>query len=295
MDTHDKPGPSDIEADATDPELEPLLGFAPVHRHTRRSDGWSAENQRDFVAALARLGNVDRAAHTIGRTSAGAYKVRTSANAESFAAAWDGALALWHHRNPKPRRVGRPSRGELLANPPPPVEDEAEPADDEQDMLEFLAEMFERYKLKLAAERAARLAGRIAEADFIVRQLTFIEVILDLGGRAQDMLDLLTPPQHVLVHVAATPMSVLLDGLRREYWAEGGEPERPPLGDLGEHDDAFSTGPAMSYNLGRAGVDYATWRGHRDEQAALAADAQVAWETKARADAEQWRERLSRP
>lgn len=287
------PGPEAIRPDTSDPELEPLLGFAPVRRHTRRSDGWPPERQRDFVAALARLGNVDRAAHTIGRTASGAYKVRTSAGAEGFAHAWDGALALHHLRNPRPNRVGRPSRGELLAatERSAPPEPPAGPQEERRKTWRLLEGMLRRYVLKLGAERTARLEGRIAEADFTVRQLTFIEIVLDLGGEAREALHALAPPGRHLVGVAATPMSVLLDRLRRDYWAEAGEPERPPLGDLGEHDGQISTGPSKAYRSARDG-DYQAWHRRRDEHAALAAEAQAAWEEKARADAEAWAKRV---
>lgn len=286
------PRPDAPDPAALDPELEPLLGFAPVRRCTRRSDGWPPERQRGFVAALARLGNVDRAAHTVGRTASGAYKVRTSAGAEAFAAAWDGALALYHTRNPRIDRVGRPSRGELRAASAPfaPPKPPADPEERKRATLKLLEGMLHRYVLKLGQERTARLAGRIAEADYYVRQLTVIEIVLDLGGKAQETLNALVPRDMPLPAIAATPMSVLLDRLRRKYWAEGGEPERPPLGELGDHRDGISTGPPTYYTSGRDG-DYDGWCRRQKEHAALAAEAQAAWEEKARADAKAWRER----
>lgn len=231
-----------------DREIAALLDFTPVHRHTRRSDGWPPERQQGFVAALATLGNVDRAAHRFGRTASGAYKVRTSAGAEGFADAWDKALALYHIRNPKPSRVGRPSRGELLTMPAAP---HPEPPPDPQEQQRADKEVFERivvkYFRKLGSERRARLEGRIAEADFCVRQLTSIEIILDLGGKAHDLLGRLRRRDLGPLQIAATPMSVFLDKVRRECWAEKGEPERPPLGELGAHDGEVSTGPPTYY------------------------------------------------
>lgn len=287
--------PDPAEPDPVDVELEPLLGFEPVRRHTRRSDGWPPERQRDFVAALARLGNVDRAAHTIDRTASGAYKVRTSAGAEGFADAWDGALAIYHRRNPKPQRTGRLSRGEMLARPAaaPPSEPARDPDDEERQALEWVDEMFTRYGRKLASERDARLAGRIAEADFYVRQLSFIELVLDLGGHAHRIMNGLKRRDLGVISIVATPMTVLLDRLRRDYWAEAGEPERPPLGELGEHDDEIATGIPGNYNSVREGVDMETWSRRRAEKAALAAEAQAAWEKKARGDARKWRKRVA--
>src|SRR3982751_2520771 len=94
------PRPADPDA-----EIEALLHFAPVLRHTRR-DGWSPARQYGFIAALARLGDVDRAAQSVGRTASGAWKVRTSAGAEGFAESWDSALDLFHARHPGLKRRG---------------------------------------------------------------------------------------------------------------------------------------------------------------------------------------------
>lgn len=293
MDTPNDPSVAPAAPD--DPEIAALLHFAPVRRATRRSDGWPPDRQQGFVAALASLGNVDRAAHTVGRTASGAYKVRTSAGAEGFAEAWDKALALYHVRNPRPARIGRPSRGELLAvSAAQPVED---PPEDPDEKLRAQGEAFktlvERYLLKLRAERTARLDGRIVEADYYVRQLTFIEMMLDLGEKGPEVLDRLRRRDLHPVQIVATPMSVLLDSVRRDYWNEMDEPERPPLGELGEHDGEVSTGERCVH-YPPPGADLRQWSRHHDEKAALAAEAQAAWEEKARADAEAWAKREAR-
>ena len=101
-----------------DPEIDALLRFEPVRRRCKRHDGWTPERQRAFIAALARLGEVERAAQNLGRTGSGAFKVRTSAGGDGFADAWDGALTLFHARNPGLSRRGGRARPPWI--PPEP-------------------------------------------------------------------------------------------------------------------------------------------------------------------------------
>lgn len=311
-DASDSPEPAPAEDAAVpptrpeppDPEIEALLGFAPVVRRTRRHDGWLPDRQRGFIAALARLGNVDRAAHTVGRTASGAWKVRNSARAEPFADAWDQALALYHRRNPKPARIGRPSRGERLSLDAQEEETRAARAEaaaekDERDERAIARAILKNYRLKLVAEREARLEGRIVEADFCVRQLTCIEVLLDLGSQGLDATDLLeafrteTGESRCRLDVVATPMSLFLDRVRRDIWREKGEPERPPLAPLGDHRDGLATGPRTYFRSDRDG-DLHAWEARRTRDHAIAAEAQRLWEEKARAEAEAWRQRENR-
>jgi len=94
-------------------------------------------------------------------------------------------------------------------------------------------------------ERRARLAGRIVEADYYVRQLTWREVALDLGGRGVELLERfrkLKPGGRPTGRIVATPISLLLDQARRLYWQEEGGPERPPLPALGHHDGEVAIG-----------------------------------------------------
>lgn len=67
--------------------------FTPVPSARARHDGWSPERQRRFVTALAKLGSVNAAARAVGSTRTSAYRLRSRADAESFAAAWDAALS----------------------------------------------------------------------------------------------------------------------------------------------------------------------------------------------------------
>ncbi|HYN21096.1 MAG TPA: hypothetical protein VE078_09060 [Thermoanaerobaculia bacterium] len=255
-----------------------LLEFAPVTRKCARHDGWSAERQRDFVALLALTGSQSRAAHAVGRTARGAYQLRRDAGADDFVRAWAAALDL--HKAWTAPAAPAPSA-------PAPAPSEAEKAKEEEEWLEGI---LKRYWLKLRGERKARLAGRIAEADFYVRQLTWIEICLDLGGRSLELLQALKRGGNDLLRITATPMSLLLDQVRRDCWREKGEPERPPLPDLGLHDDEVSTGRPHWYSSD-AGCDYNSWHARRGEAAAEAAEAQRLWEEKARGEAEEWARR----
>lgn len=81
--------------------------FDPVPVRSRR-DGWTAERQRVFIATLRAGHSVSKAALAAGMSRESAYRLRARAGAESFAAAWDAALAarppagpsaaslLWH-------------------------------------------------------------------------------------------------------------------------------------------------------------------------------------------------------
>ena len=73
-------------------ELPPYLRFAPVPVKPRH-DGWSPSLQQRFVVALARGHGVEAAARLVGKSRATAYALRRRRGAESFAAAWDSALA----------------------------------------------------------------------------------------------------------------------------------------------------------------------------------------------------------
>jgi hypothetical protein len=250
------------------------------------------------VRALARYGSPWQAAIQVERTESGAYKVRTSAGGESFAAAWDAALALYHRRNPRPLPKGRPSRGEILsgagrtpwpaasASPPPP-----DPEAQERAKEEAFDGLLEKYILKLDAERQARLGGRPVEADFYVRQLSWFEVALDLGGRGADLLELLKRGHLHPGRIVATPLSLLLDQARRLYWREQGGPDRPPPPDLGRHDDEVATGPPLECQRMEPGISDSEWRRRQEEKQALAAEAQRAWEEKAKTEAEAWAKR----
>jgi hypothetical protein len=281
-----------------DPEVEALLHFEPVVRKCVRHDGWLHERQIEFIVALTVLGHAGQAAIAVGGTMSGAYKLRTAAGGEGFAAAWDSALALHHSRHPRPEPRGRPSRGEIESGvgrkpwPAPAPPTPRDPEEEEREKEEMFDEILVKYLMKLQAEREARLAGCIVEADYYVRQLSWLEVVLDLGGRGPDLLKRLRSGDLHPGEVVATPVSLVLERIRRGYWAMMGEPERPPSPELGIIiDDEFATGPPLEGQRGDPHLSDAEWRRRREEREALAAEAQRLWEEKARAEAEAWAKR----
>ncbi len=73
---------------------EELPPFTPVPRQVARHDGWTAERQRAFIAALADTGCVAIAARMVNMSPESAYRLRRQPGAESFRRAWDAAQTL---------------------------------------------------------------------------------------------------------------------------------------------------------------------------------------------------------
>lgn len=73
--------------------VPPFLRFDPVPLRAQHN-GWSAARQRRFIIALARGAGPGEAARALGKTRQSAYDLRKRKGAESFAAAWDEALAF---------------------------------------------------------------------------------------------------------------------------------------------------------------------------------------------------------
>lgn len=69
------------------------IAFTPVPRLRRRRNGWTPDAQRAFIAALEACGCVARAARAVGMTPRSAYRLLDAAGADSFAEAWDQAIA----------------------------------------------------------------------------------------------------------------------------------------------------------------------------------------------------------
>jgi hypothetical protein len=281
---------------AGDPEIAALLNFTPVPRGVKRADGWDPASQRGFIAWLAARGNVIAAARAIERSESGAKQLRREDETGEFDAAWRRAIALYRSRNgaagPRPpqappfgnRHARRAQQAQARRHGYESQADEEAPELEEAEKAELLDEILQRYVTKLAAERTARLAGRIVEADFYVRQLTFIELVLDVGGRAQELLSVMSWDGLHLLQVSATPGSALLERRRRAFWLEKGEADRPPPAPLGRHNELFSTG-RDDYDPTRDG-DRKEWERKQDEKRRLAAEAQKEWEARARAEAD---------
>lgn len=97
----------------------------------------------------------------------------------------------------------------------------------------FTKEILRRYEAKVIAERRHRLAGEIIAADYTLRQLTHIELILDVGGEMMAMIDRATciDPDRpdAAREIYASEASALLAEIREEAWAKAGDPPRPAV------------------------------------------------------------------
>lgn len=84
-------------SDKPDPD-EPTIQFTAVPRLRKRRNGWTEENQRAFIAALAACGSVARAARSVGLTPRSAYRLMDAEGADDFARAWDEAFDMGRER-----------------------------------------------------------------------------------------------------------------------------------------------------------------------------------------------------
>jgi hypothetical protein len=272
-------------------DLGDLLAFPPVPRRIERVDGWTAEAQRHFIAALAITGSPRRAAEVVRRSVTGAEQLRKAAGAEGFSAAWDRAMALAQEKGQMRMNAGLNAAAAADGPPSGPGDDPgAVTADDLRQREEALQSILRKYVLKLAAEREARLEGRIVAADFYARQLTHIEVGLDLlsGGEGFRAFMDFRHDGMSLVRIAETPFSRLLDDARRDFWARAAEPERPRAAahDLLVDHGLVSVGRSEGIYGGEKADMKAQEKAYRERHAADAA-AQLAWEAAARRDFEE--------
>lgn len=288
-------GPAEAPPADPPPEAEPgPLDFVPVPLRIKRVDGWTPERQRAYIAALAAAGSPHQAAQAIGMSASGLPRLRTLEGAEGFVAAEARAMAMAAER-----QRGRISAGVAAveseawqppAPPPPPEEDEAE---EDRRKEEWFDAFLKKYLLKVGQERESRLAGRIVEADYYLRQLTHIEVMIDLAsqGHGLDRLKDFRESGRHITDIAETPMSRILGQARRAQWAEIGDPPRPehPPRRYLEHHGHFSTEPSEYCRGGSIESIQAQQRAFEERHARDAA-AQVEWEAAARRDYERRRD-----
>jgi hypothetical protein len=299
--------------------LGDLLDFEPVPRRPR-SDGWNPEIQRAYVAALAVTGSPRQACAVVGRAQFGISQLQKAGGNESFLAACEKAIEIWHERErvrrsdnllaaargeaarTRPRLAWSGAATRRLPPEPAPTEDPEPPQpmalgdaleamDD--DYLATLVEIVQKYRRKLESERRCRLEGRIAEADFYLRQITMLEVAMDVvGGNGMEVLKRARLGEYGLLDVAETGMSVLLDGVRRKFWDDMGAPPRPeyPPRHLLEQHDGYATEP-LTTSQGFFGQGASEKRVAIQAQCARDAAAQVEWEAEALRD---WEERQAR-
>ncbi|MEA3048761.1 MAG: hypothetical protein QOG84_597 [Sphingomonadales bacterium] len=281
-----------------------LLDFEPVPRRMKRADGWDEEVQRAYIAALSLTGSDRAAARAVGKSAFGIKQLLDSPGSDGFRAAREEAMAIagdersrrlaeglravaaeqagWRPPDP-PWSRAESRRTEASAVPlPAPANDVSDPGS-ERAHVELLQRLVDKYLIRLRLEREARLEGRIAEADFYLRQVTCLEVALDVvSGNGMALLKEARLGPHDLLAVAETPMSKLLDEARRGHWEECGDPPRPaPPCHLLEDRGGYRTEPLEHY---WGSEDHAAKRLRYQAQYASDAEAQVAWEAEARAD-----------
>ena len=282
---------------SADPSADPL-DFIPVVRKIKRPDGWTAELQREFIRRVALNGSPQQTCIEMGKHASGVEALYKVPGADSFRAAWDHAV-----------RVGRTAQGLDCGPPhlgpvpgirrrsppgarPDPLDDNAPDDDDEptlsdQAKLDLFESIFRKYLLKVEREREARLAGRVVEADFTLRQVTCTEIALDLaalklGTSGWDVIRKARMGEHGIFEIAETEMSRMLDAERRSVWEANGEPERPehpPQRFLKQH-DGYSTEP-LEVVWGGSKQDREAAAAAREKQHREDAAAQVEWERRA--------------
>ena len=297
--------------------LGDLLDFTPVPRKKERVDGWSAERQRAFIAALSATGSKRQAAQALGMGAYGIDQMLKSQGNESFKAAFDRAMAIAKANGSMKIAAGvadAAARNAQMAGPSRlrGHEPEAEPSMSDDQKWDLIESIGTRLMKKVAAERQARLAGEIVAADFHLRQVTFIEVMFDLtvsqlGFDPHEVMAELRRGRHDFRQIVSTPFSDWLDASRRKWWAEEGEPERPRHPDVeflkrhrsedceyGTHADHSAYGaltdPARGYTKEQwAELSPEEQRLARAQQFEQDAAEQMEWEARATAQAVVWR------
>jgi hypothetical protein len=289
-----------------------LLDFEPVPRRTARADGWDAETQRAYIAALSLTGSDRAACRAVARSAFGVTQLLAHEGGASFAAAREEALAIagdersrrlaeglravaadeagWRRPDP-PWSRGRPPLRSFPAPGVPAVAPAGEERDSaERRTMEAVETLVGHYYLKLREERRARFEGRIVAADLYLRQLTYVEVMMDLLGRGEGgaiaVLRDYRCGGRALPEVAETIVSRMLDDARRRHWTECGErprPGPPPDNLLAEAEGGLRTEPGEFIPAGTIAEINARLRAFA-EQHARDADAQVEWEAEARRD-----------
>lgn len=286
---HQSPGSS------ADPSPDPL-DFIPVVRKIRRPDGWTPELQREFIRRVALNGSPQQTCTEMGKHVTGVEALYKVPGADSFRAAWDHAVRVGRtaqgldcgppHLGPVPGIVRRSSSGGRASMATADPDDE--PEMDEEAKVALFGNIFRKFVLKVEQEREARLAGRIVEADFTLRQVTCIEIALDLaaqhlGTNGWDVIRDARLGRHGIFDIAETDLSRCLDEARRAVWAEAGEPDRPehpPRRYLVEH-DGYSTEPT-EYLRGGDDAYRDAQIAAREKQHAEDAAAQMEWESSQR-------------
>ena len=259
-----------------------FLDFTPVPRQGMRVDGWSAERQVAFIAALATTGSTRRAAKALDMSPHGIVKLRQAKGADSFNIAFDRAMAIAARNGSLKVAQGV---ADAAARNGHEADDEASDMP-EDEKLTLLENIFLKILRKVEAEREARLAGEVVAADFYLRQVTFCEVAFDmmaegLGLSGWELLGDLRRGGHGILEIAETPMSRTLDTQRRALWkvmADPDRPEHPPERYLDVRDD-HSLEPLEVLRGGE--ISHEEQKREFEERHKADAAAQVEWEASA--------------
>jgi hypothetical protein len=284
--------------------LGDLLDFEPVPRKAR-ADGWTPRLQRAFIAAVAMTGSRKAAADAVGKSEGSVTHLLNSEGSESFRRALEKAQRMAQEEGrfgagrKAQARPGStvPAGGGLpaAARGVPDGPEEWDESKASEIRLALVTVLVQQYSTKVVLEREARLQGRIVEADYYLRQLTWFEVAIDLGsdGRGFEALQRLRRGNHALLQIAETEMSRLLGDARRACWAELGEPERPehPPRRYLDPNDGFSTEP-LEFTRGGIELSHQEQLRRFDERHAADARAQIEWEIRAAEQSAAWRARV---
>jgi hypothetical protein len=161
-----------------DAEIAALLEFAPVPRKVKRPDGWTAERQREFIHRLALNGSPTRAAQEMGKNISGIEAIYKEKGAESFRAAWDGALALGQ------RRKAAKEQGEAYAGRAPGLNVRGQAARPERLPGQILNEFGEWEDEASIQRRAEKARDEISNKLLRARRLYLAEISSSPGKRA---------------------------------------------------------------------------------------------------------------
>jgi hypothetical protein len=141
-------------------------------------------------------------------------------------------MFMLQHR--KPEKYGAARKGNVPADERERAE--AIRARDLATYDEKLERLSKLYGGLVKMEREKRLEGDIVAADFYLRQLTHMEVLLELGGGGKYLLWWANggngsgeDPHNSGVEITATAITEELDALRRQAWEAAAEPPRPNL------------------------------------------------------------------
>jgi hypothetical protein len=99
--------------------------------------------------------------------------------------------------------------------------------------IRIIEQLLERYEIKVLEERQYRLEGHVVHADFTLRQLTHIELALDIGGETAAMIKHATgfdpSGQQLSPELHASKVSEVLASIRAQAWEKLEDPPRPTI------------------------------------------------------------------